>query len=68
MKKNFAADCLMHGLITHWRASNAAESDKLFNSIQKLFLKTVFYSSRDASLAEILFLYDTQSNILAPFR
>jgi hypothetical protein len=32
------------------------------------FFKTVFYSSSDASLAEILFLYDTQSNILAPFR
>jgi uncharacterized membrane protein len=35
-----------------------------------LFFFTVFYSSSDASLAEILFLflYDTQSNILAPFR
>jgi hypothetical protein len=33
-----------------------------------VFFFTVFYSSSDASLAEILFLCNTQSNILAPFR
>jgi hypothetical protein len=35
---------------------------------QIFFFLTVFYSSSDASLAEILFIYDTQSKILAPFR
>jgi hypothetical protein len=32
------------------------------------FFLTVFYLSSDASLAENLFLYDTQSITLAPFR
>jgi hypothetical protein len=44
-----------------------------FHLFPAILIFTVFYSSRDASLAEILFLFfkifnDTQSYFLAPFR
>jgi hypothetical protein len=48
---------------------NSAACEKIKSPRKKIyFFNFFFYSCSDASLAEILFLYDTQSNTLAPFR